>query len=116
MKDALRVLAYLTLLIALYGCIYTIERRWAYSPQSSLNQSTAPMGQQDKATKEAESRFEQTLRGCIAREDPNSLGRYDEAHEYRLSGWFVNEQRTVPVVRCMNSHDWILYPTKIYAP
>lgn len=51
---------------------------------------------------------------CIAAHDPASLRSFRLTGAYRISGWFLNEDRWSDVAQCMRLKGWILMPVHIY--
>jgi hypothetical protein len=60
--------------------------------------------------------FSTALRECVATHDGEHLSDLDQGHEYRISGWFLNYERTTPVIQCMRKKAWLAVPTTLYTP
>ena len=102
------------LTFTLAACAYTVERRWTYT----FNLSSPRQSFEARALEadEAKKHFSDTLRDCVSKFDPGHLVTFDETREYQISGWFVDSDRTGPVIRCMSEKGWIAVPTTLLAP
>jgi len=109
-----RIGVVMALAFTLGSCAYTVERKWTYTFNPSPQPRT--FEQQKAEADEAEMRFQDTLRDCISKFDAGRLSAYDETHDYRISGWFIDSDRTGPVIHCMREKGWIAMPTTLLAP
>ena len=88
---------------AILSWVYTAERKWA--PGHALGEGNY-----------FDADFPTALRGRVAAHDSGRLADLDQAHEYRISGWFVDYEWTTPVIQCMREKGWLAVPTTLYAP
>jgi hypothetical protein len=97
-------------LALLNGCspIYTPPLGWAIG----IDQTQYPVrADMEKATTQAfRERFRPDLSNCVSENDPQHLYEMDNGGEYRISGWFVSNERTAPVQDCMRRKGWQPYP------
>jgi hypothetical protein len=63
-----------------------------------------------------ETDFSTALRECVATYDGEHLADLDQGNEYRISGWFLNYERTTPVIQCMRKKGWLAEPTTLWTP
>jgi hypothetical protein len=89
--------------VILFSSAYTAERKWV-------------SGQAAGDSISFEANFSTALRECIATHDGEHLGDLDQGHEYRISGWFLNDERTTPVIQCMRKKGWLAVSTRLWTP
>jgi hypothetical protein len=89
--------------IILFRSAYTAERKWVPGQAPGDNVSF-------------EADFSTILRECVATHDGEHLVDLDQGHEYCISGWFLNDERTTPVIQCMRKKGWLAVPTVLWTP
>jgi hypothetical protein len=89
--------------VILLSLAYTAERKWV-----------AGQAPGEGVTFEAD--FSAALHGCVATNDSERLADLDQGHRYRISGWFLNDEKTTPVIQCMRKKGWLAVPTTLYTP
>lgn len=63
-----------------------------------------------KAIAASKERFRPDLASCVAENDPGHLYELNDGGEYRISGWFISIDRTIPVRDCMIRKGWQPFP------
>jgi hypothetical protein len=89
--------------VIVFSSAYTAGRKWV--PGQAVR---------DNISFEAD--FTRALRECVATHDGEHLADLDQGHEYRISGWFLNYERTTPVIQCVRKKGWLAVPTTLYTP
>jgi hypothetical protein len=82
---------------------YTAERKWVPGGAVGERINFKP-------------NFSTALHDCVAAHDSRRLADLDQGHDYRISGWFVDREKTTPVIQCMRVKGWLAVPTSLYTP
>jgi hypothetical protein len=101
---ALVVGGVLTCAVIFLSWAYTADRKW------TPGQLAGERGISFEADLPA------ALRECVAAHDHERLPDLAQEREYRISGWFIDERRTAPVIQCMRKKGWLAVPTTLYSP
>jgi hypothetical protein len=89
--------------VILFSSAYTAERKWVPGQAPGDNISF-------------EADFATALHECVATHDSEHLADLDQGYEYRISGWFLNYERTTVVIQCMRKKGWLATPSTLRTP
>jgi hypothetical protein len=101
LTQSFRTFALLGFVLVLGGCAYTARRQWVKRPEISLSQAKP---------------FREAITECVTKYDPDHLSQLANAGDYRIWGWFVPEERTDAVKRCMWFDGWDVALSTVLAP
>jgi hypothetical protein len=96
-------------LLTLASCAY--ERKWALSLRHSADLS---MAARQAAATEARTHFGETLRSCVAANDPDALSDLDAGRAYPISEPSAKPVQLLAVMRCMKEKGWEAAPVTLY--
>ncbi|TWB35213.1 hypothetical protein [Nitrospirillum pindoramense] len=100
--------------LALAACAYTGDRRWNVD-MALLTRGNPSLAAQQDLVREKERHFPETLRACVAANDPDHLPDLDAGRGYPISDWHVGRAHDA-VMACMRDQGWVATSTSRLSP
>ncbi|EGY02729.1 hypothetical protein AZA_87656 [Nitrospirillum viridazoti Y2] len=110
----MRRLVMMGICLALAACAYTGDRRWNVD-MALLTRDHPSLAQQQALVREKEQHFPETLRACVAANDPERLADLDAGRGYPISDWHVGKAHDA-VLACMRAQGWVTTSTSRLSP